>query len=139
MDAPSPPATDMLSRLDAALAARARLFDEARETAFRLFHGFLEGAPHLAIALYARTAVIHDYANPPRDADPTIGAAAEYLRERLPWLRAIVLKRRHAREQGARRGVLLHGEAPDRAVREHGVRYAIDLTMGRDTSLYLDT
>lgn len=139
MDAPSPPATETPSRLDAALRARAGLFDEAHEAAFRLFNGFLEGAPDLAIDLYARTAVIHDYANPPREEDPAIGATSEYLRERLPWLRAIVLKRRHAQDPAARRGVLLHGNAPDRAVRERGVHYAIDLTLGRDAGLYLDT
>ncbi len=130
---------DLLALLDRAVTARAELYDERHETAFRLFNGFIEGAPDLAIDLYARTAVIHDYAATPDVAHPALAGVMEYLRGRLPWLRAVVLKRRHAAEPDARRGVLLHGERADRWVREHGVRYALDLTMQRDASLYLDT
>jgi 23S rRNA (cytosine1962-C5)-methyltransferase len=138
-EVPSPSVAELLKRLDAALRARGALFDGKHEAAFRLFNGFLEGAPDLAIDLYARTVVIHDHAAPPRDDDSTMLAVADYLREALPWLRAILLKRRRAPDTTARRGVLLHGDAPDRRVREHGVRYALDLTMHRDASLYLDT
>lgn len=139
MEAPPTRPAGLLPLLDRALRARAALFDARHEAAFRLFNGFLEGAPDLAIDLYARTALIHDYADPSPERRPDILAAADLLRERLPWLRAILLKRRHAPDLAARCGVLLHGDAPDRAVREHGVRYAIDLTMHRDASLYLDT
>lgn len=135
----SPAVGAVLERLAVTLRARAALFDEKHETAFRLFNGFLEGAPDLAIDLYASTALIHDYADPSPEQRPAVAATATYLRERLPWLRAIVLKRRHAPDPAARHGLLLHGDAPDRSVREHGVRYAIDLTMHRDASLYLDT
>jgi 23S rRNA (cytosine1962-C5)-methyltransferase len=134
-----PEVINLLPRLDAALLARAALFDEKHEAAFRLFNGFLEGAPDLAIDLYARTVVIHDYATPPAEDRPPILAAAELLRERLPWLRAILLKQRHAPDPAARCGTFLHGDTPDRKVREHGVRYALDLTMHQDASLYLDT
>jgi 23S rRNA (cytosine1962-C5)-methyltransferase len=132
-------AGDLIARLDAAVRARAPLFDDAREAAFRLFNGFLEGAPDLAIDLYARTVVIHDHAPQPREDQTTILAVAGYLRETLPWLRAIILKQRRAPDPAAKRGVFLHGDMADRWVREHGVRYAIDLTMHRDASLYLDT
>ena len=139
MDASDLTAAGVLGRLDRALRAREALFDERHETAFRLFNGFLEGAPDIAIDLYARTALIHDYAEVPGEDRRGLVALAEYLRERLPWLGAVVLKRRHGADAAARRGVLLHGDAPDRAVRERGVRYALDLTMHRDASLYLDT
>ena len=130
---------DLLLRLDNAIRARAALFDAEHQTAFRLFNGFLEGAPDLAIDLYARTVVLHDYANPADPQRPAILAAIAYLRERLPWVRAIILKCRHATEPTARRGHFVYGAEADRQVREHGVRYALDLTMHRDTSLYLDT
>ncbi len=130
---------EVLHRITLALEARKALFDERHETAFRLFNGFLEGAPDIAIDLYARTALIHDYAEAPGEIRPVLHRAAEFLRERLPWLGAIVLKQRHGADAAARRGVLLYGEAADRKVREHGVRYALDLTMQRDASLYLDT
>lgn len=139
MDTSATTAANLVARLDAALGARVALFDERHEVAFRLFNGFLEGAPDLAIDLYARTALIHDYAEPAPEQRPDVIAAAGFLLERLPWLRAIVLKRRHAPDLAAQRGVLLHGDTPDRRVREYGVRYAIDLTMHRDASLYLDT
>jgi 23S rRNA (cytosine1962-C5)-methyltransferase len=130
---------DIAALLHRALQARAEFFDDAHEVAFRLFNGFLEGEPDLAIDLYARTVVIHDYATPPAADRPPVLAAAEVLRECLPWLRAIILKQRHAPDPAARRGTFLHGDTPDRRVREHGVRYAIDLIMHQDASLYLDT
>jgi 23S rRNA (cytosine1962-C5)-methyltransferase len=36
-------------------------------------------------------------------------------------------------------GSIIEGEGPDRKVREHGLWYALDLTMHLDASLYLDT
>jgi 23S rRNA (cytosine1962-C5)-methyltransferase len=36
-------------------------------------------------------------------------------------------------------GVLISGENPDRKIKEHGIWYALDLTMNRDASFYLDT
>ena len=139
MDTPAPAASAVLTRIGNAIRARADLFDPEHQTACRLFNGFLEGAPDLAIDLYGRTAVLHDYANPADPQRPTLLAAIDYLRERLPWVRAIILKSRHAADQTARRGIFVYGAEPDRQVREHGVHYALDLTMHRDTSLYLDT
>jgi len=139
VESPAPIIADVLTRLDSAIRARADLFDSEHQTAFRLFNGFLEGAPDLAIDLYARTVVIHDYASPADPQHPTILAAIGYLREQLPWVRTTILKSRHAADQTARRGIFVYGAEPDRRVREHGVHYALDLTMHRDTSLYLDT
>lgn len=129
----------LIPRLTAALAAREALFDARRETAFRLFNGFTEGAPDLAIDLYASTLVLHNYADPPERARATIAEAQAYLLERLPWLRAVVVKPRRARAPEERRGRLVYGDAPDRRVRENGVWYALDLLLNRDASLYLDT
>lgn len=126
--------------LERALDARAAwLADPAHESACRLFHGFAEGCPALAVDLYAATVVLHDYAEAPADGAALVAAALPVLRARLPWLRAGVLKTRRGPGAQEKRGVLLFGDTADRQVREHGVWYAIDLQMNRDASLYLDT
>ncbi len=130
--------TDLPARLETALAARADWLTPPHDRAFRLFNGFYEGAPSLSIDIYARTAVLHNYARQPVEGAPLVRTAAEFIRQRLPWVQAILVKvRRGAAEE--RRGVLVFGRQPDRRIRENGVRYAIDLTLNRDTSFYLDT
>jgi 23S rRNA (cytosine1962-C5)-methyltransferase len=62
-----------------------------------------------------------------------------FLRDRLPWLRAGIIKSRNAESQEERRGQLLFGDTPDTKIKEHNVWYSIDLTMNRDASFYLDT
>ncbi len=125
--------------LGIALSARADLFDERHEVAFRLFNGFYEGCPDLAIDLYARTLVFHNYAEPPEAGLPLVDAARLFLRSSLPWVRTAILKARNSPDPVERRGLALEGDAPDRKIREHGVWYALDLTMNRDASLFLDT
>lgn len=125
--------------LESAASARVGLVDERHESAFRLFNGFYEGCPDLALDVYARTLVIHNYADPPEDGLPAVDAARLFLRSSLPWLRTTILKTRHSPHPGQRRGEIVEGESPDRKVREHGLWYALDLTMQRDASLYLDT
>jgi len=122
-----------------AVRAREHLFDAQHEAAFRLFNGFLEGCPDLAIDLYAATLLLHNYADPPEHGAGSIQTARVLLPALFPWIRAIVLKRRHAASMEERKGEIIFGGEPDRKVREHGIWYAIDLCMNRDASLYLDT
>ncbi|MGB7875347.1 MAG: class I SAM-dependent methyltransferase [Anaerolineales bacterium] len=122
-----------------ALAARADLFSEQHESAFRLFSGFYEGHPDLTLDVYARTLVIHNYAESPEEGIPAVEAARDFLRSNLPWLRTVILKTRNSPSLDGRRGQILEGELPDRKIREHGLWYALDLRMNRDASLYLDT
>jgi 23S rRNA (cytosine1962-C5)-methyltransferase len=131
----------LLDLVDGALAARAPLFDDAHETAFRLFNGFVEGYPPLAVDLYARTLVIHDHAPSPEGDRATALAVVTHLCARLPWLNAALWKVRRARDPEARNGAVVFGTpaALDTSVRENGVWYALDLTLQRDASLYLDT
>jgi 23S rRNA (cytosine1962-C5)-methyltransferase len=124
--------------LEKAIAARGHLLDARHETAIRLFNGFLEGNPDIAIDLYAGTAVIHNYADQEHGA-AAIDEALRALQSLLPWLRVVILKTRNSQLAEERRGRILTGAIADRAVREHGVWYAIDLCMNRDASLYLDT
>jgi len=129
------------------MTARAELFDARHDAALRLFNGFTEGWPAMAIDLYARTLVIHDYAEAPgvppgvsEDAgSESVAAARQFYQARLSWLRAVVLKQRNAQTVAAKNGVLLDGTKPDGRVREHGVWYAVEPWLNRDAGLYLDT
>lgn len=128
--------TSLLAR---ACDARAAFFDPPHETAFRLFNGFLEGCPGLVLDVYASTLVLFNLANPPLDLEESIRTALDLARARLPWLESALLKTRRAPSAGERRGVLLAGSAPSRKVFEHGVWYALDLSLHQDASFYLDT
>ncbi len=125
--------------LDRAMMARAGLLDAGHQGAIRLFTGFAEGCPQLVIDVYATTAVLHTYANPPAEGLPLVELALRIVQDRLPWVNACVLKTRHAATPEGQSGALIAGERPARRIREHGVWYAVDLTMNRDASFYLDT
>ena len=128
--------------LQKAIDAREPLFDPDHETAFRLFNGFTEGNPHLSLDLYAGSVVFHNY-------HPDVSAGMQLVHEAVTcvqnhprlseWLHAGIVKSRNSTSQDYRRGRLLFGTSADRKIKEHGVWYAIDLTMNRDASLYLDT
>jgi 23S rRNA (cytosine1962-C5)-methyltransferase len=130
------PLVDLLER---AIAAREALFDARRETAFRLFNGFAEGYPNLAVDLYAATVVLHNYADSPESGEAAAAIALHYLQSRLPWLHAIILKTRNSLLADEKNGKIVFGEAADRRVKEYGAWYALDLCLHRDASLYLDT
>ena len=102
-------AEELEALLDRALRARQALLEPRHESAFRLFNGFLEGWPALAVDLYAATVVIHDYAEAPASGEEAVQAAQRFLLERLPWLRAIVLKVRNSPSAQERNGRLVHG------------------------------
>lgn len=125
--------------LEKAMKRRASFFEARQEAAFRLFNGFTEGNPDLVIDLYARTLVIHNYADDPVRGSLLVEQAQQFLQNTLDWLRAGIVKTRNASSQEERRGKLLFGATPDTKVKEHGVWYSIDLMMNRDASLYLDT
>jgi 23S rRNA (cytosine1962-C5)-methyltransferase len=124
--------------LEKALAARQPLFDPDHRGAFRLFNGFTEGCPDLVVDLYAATVLLHNYASRPEDGLPQVREAQEFLQAGLPWLRAGMLKTRHAAAEEEKRGQVLFGTPDDRA-HEGGVWYSLDLRLHQDASLYLDT
>lgn len=125
--------------LEGALAARETLFDTHHQTGFRLFNGFTEGYPNLAVDLYARTVLIHNYADTPSRNDPAILAAQNFLQAKLPWLQCIIVKTRNGATTQEKQGVIVYGKDPNTRVREHNVWYALDLMMNRDASFYMDT
>lgn len=130
---------ELVTLVERAVNARADLIDSRHEAGFRLFNGFYEGCPDLTIDVYATTLLVHNYA-----ANIELGAAAARTaaakaREMLPWLTAVLVKTRNSSEQAERNGILLEGGPPSTRIRESGTRYALDLTLNRDASLYLDT
>lgn len=122
--------------LEEALASRLPTVDSASEESFRLFNGFYEGYPSLTLDVYAKTLLIHDYSDEP-DND-FINRVIDFARSSLVWLRAGVLKTRNGTTQ-QKNGQLVFGDSPDTKIKEHNVWYAIDLTINRDASFYIDT
>lgn len=129
--------SSLLPLLEKATASRTPLLDPPHETAFRLFNGFSEGFPSLALDIYASTLVVHDYSEHPNPVH--IQEIIQYIRASLNWLRAGIIKTRNGKTQDDKRGKLVFGERPDRKIKEHGIWYALDLSLNRDASFYLDT
>lgn len=95
------------------------------------------------VDVYGTTAVIFHHGAPLAEGDEELHALVERLRAEAPWLEAALLKERDGASDAARRGRIAwkasdHVELA-REVREHGVRYAVDLRMNQDASFYLDT
>ena len=84
--------SSIVDLLNLALSAREAFLEEGHSTAFRMFNGFLEGCPVLCIDIYARTALIHNYASASTD-DPTDVALA-WIQIKLPWVQSIIVKNR---------------------------------------------
>ena len=128
----------MKTELKQAIGFREQWIRGEHTQAFRLLNGFTEGIPGIAIDIFAKTAVIHDYAKQEEECvDP--GIIHDILREELPFLKAVILKKRAEKTPELRNGVLLSGVKPDDRITEHGVHYAIDLRMNQDNSFYADT
>ena len=125
--------------LQNAIRERTDFFDSKHETAFRLFNGFTEGYPEFVLEIYARTLVLHNYANDATSNAKLIQDLVDNLKSSISWLRAVVVKNRIGKTQADRKGILIFGKEPDAKISEHGVWYSVDLTLNRDTSFYLDT
>jgi 23S rRNA (cytosine1962-C5)-methyltransferase len=123
-----------------AATARASMLSPEHDGAVRLFNGYTEGFPGLAVELYGKTLVIHDATGPKGDRALVDALTAAAL-ETWPFLTAVLWKQREAASPEARNGVLVRGGEKDlcRRVKEDGTWYATRLTLNRDTSLYLDT
>lgn len=129
----------IIDRCWRALQARTALFEEKHQTAFRLLNGFLEGVPGLTVDLYARTLLMTDHSDDPAVNESWVAEVQAFYLRHLPWLKAVILKTRAAKDEAAQRGKLVAGGPPDRKICENGVWYAVDLMLNRDASLYLDT
>lgn len=130
---------DLSSRLQAALDARSELLIQPHDQPLRLFAGFYEGCPQLAVDVYGKTIILFNYADPPESNAELLHAALAFYQSALPWLESAVFKHRHAADPEGRRGQVVTGHQPQRKVRENGVWYALDLLLNQDASFYLDT
>lgn len=132
----SPEISALLQR---AFEARRPLFENDPACAVRLFNGFVEGLPSLAIDLYATTVVVHDASESGNEA--LVRDALELVCRLVPRVTTALWKVRQAPQEDRRNGVVIFGSEKDlaRRVRENGVWYAVDLALNRDASLYLDT
>jgi len=130
---------ELLITIQKASDLRSGWMDDHHQSAFRLFNGFIEGFPDLAIDIYARSIVIYNYANPPEAILDLINPITSFLRDLYTWIRVVVVKTRFSPDLAARHGLVMVGDQSDDRVREHGIWYAIDLRMTSDSSLYLDT
>ena len=127
------------ARLAAAAAARAELQLEPETTAYRLVYAESDGVPGLIVDRYGEWLVVQFL---------TLGVEAR--RELLLGLLAElfaprgIVERSDAsvrRQEGlALRGGLVWGEAPppDLEIREHGLRFQVDLLGGQKTGFYVD-
>ena len=131
--------TPLASLLEKALSARASLIDSGHESAFRLFNGFTEGCPDIVIDVYAATVVIHNYVDDIAQGAVLVDEARQFLNASLNWLQTGIVKTRNGATQEDKRGKFLFGSKADRKIKEHDTWYAINLTLNRDASLYLDT
>lgn len=132
-------AQERFSEIQKAVAARSALIDSQHQAALCLFNGFSEGCSGLVIDLYGRTLVIFNQSDSPQELDALILLAQHWLLEYFPWVQAVIVKTRRSKEESLRRGVLTYGQQSDQQIIEHGIRYAVELTLNQDASLYLDT
>lgn len=126
-------------RLDLAFEARAEWLGAPHDKAFRLFNGFTEGLPALALDVYGSTLVLHDASE---SGDPALSnEALQHVLKRLNFISCALRKTRHASSDEERAGTVVHGQAQGlaRRVKESGITYALELNLNRDCSLYLDT
>jgi 23S rRNA (cytosine1962-C5)-methyltransferase len=132
--------SELVARFEAALAHRLPRLTAPHVTAARLFNGYTEGFPRVAVELYGTTLVLHDATSATGDKDAML-ALIEAARAKLPWVTAALWKRRESKSQDERNGTMLFGAEKDltRKVQEDGVWYQVRLTLNRDTSFYLDT
>jgi 23S rRNA (cytosine1962-C5)-methyltransferase len=139
---------DLAGLLDPALTRRRGPERPAPEPegAERLFHGFTEGFPRLAVDRYGSTLVVFDAA-PAFDAElwAEVRSWLEARGEALsagtePLVHSVLWKVRKGSSE-ERRGLWVRGGADvgGRTVVEDGVRYAVDLRLQADASFYLDT
>lgn len=131
---------DLDARFLAALAHRLPRLTAPHVAAARLFNGYTEGFPRVAVEVYGTTLVLHDATSSGGDR-PAMERLVTLARGQLPWLTAALWKRRESSSQDERNGTVLWGDEATltRRVQEDGTWYATRLTLNRDTSLYLDT
>jgi 23S rRNA (cytosine1962-C5)-methyltransferase len=125
--------------LEVALSHRKHLLNKEHPNTYRLFNGFSEGYPELVADIYRRTLLLYNFSKTPKENHDDIVAAQKFYLKKLPGIEAVIIKTRKGESRSSQQGILTYGEKPNNKVTENEVRYAIDLQMNQDSSLYLDT
>ena len=133
-------AAEFLPRFTTALAHRLPRLRAPHVSALRLFNGYTEGSPRVAVDLYGTTLVLHDATGPTGDQSLML-ALVDAAKSALPFVTTALWKRRESKNQDERNGTMLLGTEDQltRKVQEDGDWYTTRLTLNRDASLYLDT
>ena len=126
----------LINTIQQAAQHRRHLHDAAN--AYRLFNGFYEGCPGLALDRYGRALVILDHGRAP-GCDLPFQELAEWALGADLGIDAILLKQRRAKDPAQRNGTLLAGASLPAQITEEGLHYALDLRMNQDAGFYLDT
>ena len=124
--------------LGKSLNARREMLENGKTNALRLFSGFYEGFPGLAVDLYDRTLLLFDYRVTLSALDPWMDAVQYFYLARLPQIDCVLRKSRNSPDPLQKNGIVTYIGLPSQQVTESGVHYAIDLTLNRDASFYLD-
>src|SRR5205823_6185440 len=121
------------ARLAEALAARRGVVDARDTDAFRWCNGEGDFLPGVIIDLYAEVAVVRLDGDAARALLPAVVDAVAALG------RPLGVRTVYERSRGGQ-GALLAGPPPPDAVavREHGVRFAVDVVRGQKTGGFLD-
>ncbi len=106
--------------------------------AFRLLNGFYEGLPGLVVDKFDRTLLIKNFDRDENAFDWLMDACVTFYKTALPDLNAVIVKKRHTKNDQSRQGVVPEGK-PSETIKENGVLYALDLLLNQDDSFYLDT
>ena len=122
-----------------AIAKRAPLHDDPRQTAYRLFHGYGEGWPGLVIDRYGEVALITYKTSLEEDLGAVADAITEALGPRCP----IVLAKGHRHFDWNARAVsreVLHGDLPREPVpvRDNGLNLLATPHSHTSNGLFLD-
>ncbi|MBG0788026.1 MAG: class I SAM-dependent methyltransferase, partial [Anaerolineaceae bacterium] len=120
------------------VASQARSGLAETTEAYRLFNGFYEGCPGLALDRYGNTLVILDHGLPP-DSKVSYDELTDWALSSEFSFDTVLLKQRQAKDPTLRNGRLLTGSALPQQITEEGIPYALDLQMNQDAGFYLDT
>ena len=126
----------LLNTINTACQSRAGLGKTTE--AYRLFNGFYEGCPGLAVDRYGSTLVILDHGIA-ADSPVAFQELADWALSSDLGIDSVLLKQRQAKDPAARNGRLLAGASLPQKITEEGIRYALDLQINQDAGFYLDT
>ena len=130
---------ELKTLLSRSLEARNDLLTAEEANAVRLYSGFYEGYPGLAVDLYGQTLVLFDHRETMSALDDWMDSVQQFYLQNLPQINCVVRKSRNSPDPVQKTGIVTYGEQPVDRVAEHGVQYAVDLMLNQDASFYIDT